>query len=90
MTIAVFLLILIGTAFLCVAMRKHWKQVFPGVSRTPAMTAGLRALGVAFLLGAAALSSAALGIGIGLTQFFGLLTIAVFGIAVFLPYRQRG
>ncbi|MEM8814276.1 MAG: DUF3325 family protein [Pseudomonadota bacterium] len=89
MIVAVFPLILVGTALICIAMRKHWRQLFPHVSLAPAQAAALRLAGAALLLAAAVLSTGAHGVGIGLTEFFGLLTIVIFGIAVLLPYAQR-
>jgi len=86
---AAFLLTLIGTALLCVAMGRHWRQVFPDSRRSPAMVASLRLAGAAFLVAAAVFMSRAYGTGPGLTEFFGLLTVAILGIAVALPYRQR-
>ena len=89
MIVIAFLFTLIGTAFVCVAMSKHWRQVFPDSRRSPAVATSLRLSGAGFLVVAALLLSRAHGIGVGLTEFFGLLTVVILGIAVALPYSQR-
>ncbi|MEM7585906.1 MAG: DUF3325 family protein [Acidobacteriota bacterium] len=85
----IFILTLAGTALLCVSMPKHWQQILPGrgYARQPAMA--LRALAYLVLLGAMILASRSHGVGVGITIFFGMLSVATLGIAVALPYWRR-
>ena len=83
----VFILTLIGTAMLCLSMRKHWKQVLPDIERSPRAAMAVRAGGYALLLAAAIVSADLYGTGVGMTLFFALFTVAHFAVAVILPYR---
>ncbi|MEM7501589.1 MAG: DUF3325 domain-containing protein [Pseudomonadota bacterium] len=85
-----FVLTVAGTALLCLSMRKHWKQVLPGRARSQTAAMAIRSAGYCLLLAAAVMASIRYGTGVGLTLFFALLTVAVFGIALLLPVWQRG
>jgi len=82
----IFILSFVGMGLLCLARRKHWRQLFATANLSLTRARGLQILGSIALLMAAILSSIAYGVGIGLTLLFGILTIAVIAIAVALPY----
>ena len=78
----------VGMGLLCLARRKHWKQLFANTNLSPARARLFQILASIALLGAAILSSIAYGVGIGLTLLFGVLTVVVIAIAVALPYVE--
>lgn len=84
-----FVLTLIGTMLLCISMRKHWKQILPEREHSAGAAKAMRAAGYVLLLSAAIVSIASWGTGYGLTLFVAFLNVAVFGIAIAIPYRYR-
>lgn len=84
-----FALTLAGSLLLCLSMRKHWRQILGDQELKPGVATTLRSLGFGVLLIAAIVASIRHGVGVGLTVFFAHLTVAVFGIAVALPYWYR-
>lgn len=87
--IAGFLLTVLGALLLSIAMKKHFRQLFPGGAYVQGRARATRAAGFVALAAAAAACTSAMGIGVGLTLFFGLLTVAVFGLALLLPVIDR-
>ena len=84
----VFVLGFVGMALLCLARRKHWRQLFADAHLPPGRARLFQFLGSVALLVAAVLSSMTYGVGIGLTMLFGVLTVVVIAIAVALPYAK--
>lgn len=80
-----FLLTLAGTAALCVAMKKHFRQMFPHKEYSPRNSRVYRAVGYVLVIAGAYACTVALGTGIGLAVFFGLWTVAILLIAFLLP-----
>lgn len=77
-----------GMVALCLAMNRHYRQVFgdfPG-SR---LQLGLRAAGTLVLLQSLAVSISQWGWTIGPTACFGLLTVAALLLVFLLPYVPR-
>ncbi|MEM7432905.1 MAG: DUF3325 domain-containing protein [Pseudomonadota bacterium] len=84
-----FLLTLAGALTLCVSMKKHFRQVFPSKTYAETSSRILRISGFVILAVAAVVCSSVKGVGLGLTWFAALLTVAVFSIAMALPYLTR-
>ena len=75
-----FLAVTLGTALLCLSMRRHYRLVFAAPLARQRMV-GLRVVGYALLAVGTWLSVAGYGAGIGLTLAVGLFTVAMLGTA---------
>lgn len=89
MIAVVFLLTLAGSLLLCLAKPRHLKQAAPGIVLSPPQIRIVRSAGFVCVIVAAVIAAADVGVGIGLTLVFGILTVHIIGIAVALPYVER-
>ncbi|MEM9621687.1 MAG: DUF3325 domain-containing protein [Pseudomonadota bacterium] len=87
MALLVFLLLCVAVMALCLSMNRHHRQVF---KETPGQTLryGLRALGYGSLLVSAIVASHAYGLGVGLSLFTGLFTVAILLCAFAMTYLE--
>jgi len=89
MSVQALLLVWLGFALLCLAMPRHCMDILPG-RKLSTVHKRLLQLGGAVLLFISARSSvAADGLGIGLTAWTGLLTLALVLQALLLSYLPR-
>ncbi|BAN50196.1 DUF3325 domain-containing protein [Metapseudomonas resinovorans] len=78
----------VGMLALCLGMERHFKQVWQRSPR-PALRHGLRAGGWLALVLSLLASVAAWGWAMGPVGWFGLISLAGFGLVLLLPYRPR-
>lgn len=76
MTFISFLLALLGSNLLCYSMRRHY-ELLSSRTLTTTRVYLMRSAGYACLLGGAAVAVSASGMGIGLTLFTALFTVAM-------------
>ena len=82
-----FLATLIGTALLCLAMRKHSRIVFRVVP-SPRTQLVLRACAIGCLLVAVLLATSVLGTIVGITAFFGAFTVTMLSTAFLMTLLE--
>lgn len=76
-------------AFLCVAMKRHSEQIFPRKKFSSTALRLLAITGWLLMLVVVILCTTQLGISTGLVLFAGLLSAAVFTLALLLNYAAR-
>lgn len=78
----------VGMLALCLGLERHYKQVW---GRAPArvLRVGLRVTGWLALALSFALCGAAWGWAMGPVAWFGVISLAGFGVAMLLPYWPR-
>ncbi|MEN3112133.1 DUF3325 domain-containing protein [Uliginosibacterium paludis] len=86
MALASFVLLFIGLEALCLGMDRHARQLAGSTLPGP-LARCARVLGCMALLGSAMLEIAQRGLSIGLTAWFGLLTLAAMTLVLALSYR---
>lgn len=73
---------------LCLGLERHFKQVW-GSAPAPRLRVGLRLAGWGALLVSLGLCAQAWGWAMGPVAFFGVLSLAGFGVLLILPYAPR-
>lgn len=86
MIVLASVLVLCGSAALCLAMKRHGLQMMPARAYSPALSLALRVCGSALLVGGAVICAITQGAGVGLTTFFGIFSMVILLIAISLPY----
>ncbi len=78
-----------GAVLLSLSMKKHFRQVFVDKPLPVSSSRVLRGAGYVLLATSVWACVEAKGAGLGLTWFAGLLTVAVFSVALLLPLLDR-
>lgn len=81
-----FISAFIGFAFLSMAMKRHYKQLWPNGQLSISKVFILRLVGVLLLIASVVTCIKSFGIGIGLVYWCGLLTFAALLQAMLLTY----
>ncbi|MEM7280672.1 MAG: DUF3325 family protein [Pseudomonadota bacterium] len=84
-----FIATVVGSTFLCVSLRRHYIQVFPNSKYSRNQAYVHRVVGYALLFAGLILCSMAMGVAKGSVMFFALLSVAIFSLAVGLPFFLR-
>lgn len=82
-----FITAFVGFVFLSMAMKRHFKQLWPKGRLSTGKVLILRFLGTVLLIGSALLCTASHGTGIGLVYWCGLLTFAALLQSMLLTLR---